>query len=169
MIVYLVRHAQTRANLGGTEQTVTPEGLKQIERVAKALPAVETVYSSDQHRALITAESIAKVNKVPVIQNPDLQEIYACIVGGTTENPAPKRMKNDKRRAKKAFKFIKELKQKNVAIVCHGNIIRFFMAQVAGLPLQNMWSFDVRNCSITTLRVTGDVVDILNVNDTTHL
>ena len=169
MIIYLVRHAQTKANLGGTEQTVTPEGMKQIKCVAKALPAVEAVYSSDQHRALITAELLAKVNNLTLVQNPDLQEIYACIVGGTTKNADPKRMKGDKIHAIKAFKFIKGLKHSTVAIVCHGNIIRFFMAQAAGLPLQNMWRFDMRNCSITTLRVTGNVVDIRSVNDTTHL
>lgn len=169
MIVYLVRHAQTKTNLGGTEQMVTSEGLKQIECVANEIPPVDAVYSSDQHRAILTAESIAKVNKVTFIQNPDLKEIYACIVGGTTENPNPKRVKSDKRRANKAFKFIKELNKDNVAIVCHGNIIRFFMARAAYLSLKKMWRFDIQNCSITTLRVTGDLVDILSVNDTSHL
>ena len=167
MIIYLVRHAQTKANLGGTEQIVTPAGLKQIECVAKVIPQVEAVYSSNQHRALITAEFIAKINKVPVIQNPDLQEIYACVVGGSTENLNTTRMKSDKRRASKMFKFIKGLKHNTVAIVCHGNIIRFFMARAVGLPLQKMWRFDIQNCSITTLRIIDDVVDILSVNDTT--
>lgn len=169
MMIYLVRHAQTHANIGGNEQTITKEGLKQIKCIAKALPRVDAVYSSDQHRAVVTAEAIAKINRVSVKHKPDLQEIYARLIGGTTENPNPTRMKADSKRADRAFKFIKELKHNNVAVVCHGNIIRFFIARAAGLPLKKMWRFDMRNCSITTLRVTGNIVDIISVNDFSHL
>lgn len=168
MFIYLIRHAQTKVNVGGNEHTLTQEGLRQTKRIAHSFPKVDAIYSSNQHRALVTAQAIAEAQGLRVRQVPELQEIYACIVGGDTKNPRAERMKSDVRRADKALRLLKKLQHDKSAVVCHGNIIRFFIARIVGMPLERVWRFDVQNCSITALRV-GFEVDIICVNDVSHL
>lgn len=172
-VIYLIRHAQTEYNLNppnGDENIVTKDGLKQIKYLAKAAPKVDILYSSDKHRALLTAEAIAKVQKKKIMVKPEFQEIYGCLVGGVTKNPESKWLVEGPKRSDKAFKFIKKTKKDKIAIVCHGNFIKYILAKVANLPLDKMNSFIIQNCSITTLIIKDDgKMQILSVNNTRHL
>jgi len=181
-VIYLVRHAQhdqdnpTGSELGGG---LTPLGVKQAELVAKVLAEkpISSIHCSSLNRAEETARIIARELPSLVIQPTDL--LWECIPSMTSklhvEMPhyTAQQVAQDRQRAEVAFrKYFKIAKRvdKHDVIVCHGNIIRFFLTQILKAEQGSWVRFDICNCGITQVLVQpeGDMA-IMCHNDWSHL
>ena len=98
--------------------------------------------SSELTRAKKTCEELINLTKdLTPIFTEELNEIYRVIVGGPEkEGTSEGREERDRNRAESFYRKIKELNEKgDVAIFCHGNIIRFFMAKIKEKDPKTMW------------------------------
>jgi broad specificity phosphatase PhoE len=82
LVVYLVRHAESRSNgqnriQGHSDSGLTPRGIRQSERVAQRLKStkIQKIYTSDLGRALKTSKTIAKALGQEVHKHSQLREI----------------------------------------------------------------------------------------------
>ncbi len=181
-VLYLVRHAQhdldnpTGSELGGG---LTPMGIRQAELTAKALAQkpVSSVHCSSLNRAEETARIIAREFPHLVIQPTDLlwESIPSMTAKLQVEMPhyTAQQVAQDRQRAEVAFrKYFKIAKRvdKHDVIVCHGNIIRYFMTLILKAELDSWMRMDICNCGITQVIVQpeGDMA-IMCHNDWSHL
>ncbi|MEO7298855.1 MAG: histidine phosphatase family protein [Verrucomicrobiota bacterium] len=56
--------------------------------------------------------------------------------------------------------------EKNVAIVCHGGVIRMILSILLKLPLPKMASFEIEYASVTQIHFTPDKIDVQLLNFT---
>lgn len=141
MRIFLIRHGE--AIKIGKDSVLTEVGLKQAKNVARILSSipVSLIFTSDSTRARQTFEEYNKVNPSAKVETTsDLAEIYRVIVGGPEKEGTPKdREKKDRERADKFFKDLQNLKEENVAIFSHGNIIRYFISKSLGVDSKSLW------------------------------
>lgn len=181
-VIYLVRHAQhdaenpTGSELGGA---LTPMGVKQAELTAKMLAQrpISSIHCSSLNRAEETARIIARETPGMGIQSTDL--LWEAIPSMTPklrrEMPGytGQQVAQDRQRAEVAFrKYFKVAKRgdKHDVIVCHGNIIRYFVTMVLKAEHDSWMRMDICNCGVTQVLVQpeGDMA-ILCHNDWSHL
>jgi broad specificity phosphatase PhoE len=89
--LFLVRHGQSNGNaegrFGGHSPTPrSPLGIRQAELTAKVLAKekIHAIYSSDLHRAVQTAEPLAKILDLPIITTPAFRERKVGVLEGKT-------------------------------------------------------------------------------------
>ena len=181
-VIYLVRHAHhdvdnpTGSELGGS---LTQMGLKQAELTAKALAQrpISSIHCSSLNRAEETARIISREVQGLMIQSTDL--LWEAIPSMTPklqiEMPhyTGQQVLQDRQRAEVAFrKYFKVAKRgdKHDVIVCHGNLIRFFVTLVLKAELESWMRMDICNCGVTQVMVQaeGDMA-VLCHNDWSHL
>jgi serine/threonine-protein phosphatase PGAM5 len=181
-VIYLVRHGQhdmenpSGSELGGG---LTATGIKQSELAAKMLTKkpITAIHCSSLNRAEETARIIAKEFPGVTIQPTDL--LWECIPTITPKlqvempNYSSSQVAQDKQRAEVAFrKYFKVAKRndRHDVIVCHGNIIRYFVALILKAEPDSWVRMDLCNCGITQVLVQpeGDMA-ILCHNDWSHL
>lgn len=92
IILYIIRHGQSKDNLnkiiqGQTDSPLTELGKEQAECAAKRLSFTEFsgIYSSDLERALETAEIIASYQKCKVTPSKLIRESYMGLAQGLTQ------------------------------------------------------------------------------------
>ncbi len=181
-VIYLVRHAHhdvdnpTGSELGGS---LTQMGLKQAELMAKALAQrpISSIHCSSLNRAEETARIISREVQGLMIQSTDL--LWEAIPSMTPklqiEMPhyTGQQVLQDRQRAEVAFrKYFKVAKRgdKHDVIVCHGNLIRYFVSLVLKAELESWMRMDICNCGVTQVMVQaeGDMA-VLCHNDWSHL
>ncbi len=181
-VLYLVRHGQhdqdnpTGSELGGA---LTPTGVKQAELLAKMLAKkpITSIHSSSLNRADETARIIAKEVPGVTVQQTDL--LWECIPTLTPKlqlelpNYTASQAAQDKQRAEVAFrKYFKIAKRndRHDVIVCHGNLIRYFITLVLKAEPASWVRMDMCNCAVTQVLVQpeGDMA-LLCHNDWGHL
>ncbi|HNY87987.1 MAG TPA: histidine phosphatase family protein [Candidatus Hydrogenedentes bacterium] len=181
-VIYLVRHAHhdvdnpTGSELGGS---LTQMGLKQAELTAKALAQrpISSIHCSSLNRAEETARIISREVQGLMIQSTDL--LWEAIPSMTPklqiEMPhyTGQQVLQDRQRAEVAFrKYFKVAKRgdKHDVIVCHGNLIRYFVSLVLKAELESWMRMDICNCGVTQVMVQaeGDMA-VLCHNDWSHL
>ncbi|MBR9679005.1 MAG: histidine phosphatase family protein [Nanoarchaeota archaeon] len=168
MEILLIRHGETHANIKKTgEPILTSKGKNQIKHLAKKLEKtkIEILYSSDLKRTLLTAKTIQKRNLTQLIILKELREIYRKIVGGPEKQVSENRFERDLARAEKVWKKMNKKEKERIAIICHGNIIRYFLMKNQNKELTKGWSVKIDPASITTIK-NGKVEKI---NDISHL
>ena len=181
-VIYLVRHAHhdvdnpTGSELGGS---LTQMGLKQAELTAKALAQrpISSIHCSSLNRAEETARIVSREVPGLMIQSTDL--LWEAIPSMTPklqiEMPhyTGQQVLQDRQRAEVAFrKYFKVAKRgdKHDVIVCHGNLIRYFVSLVLKAELESWMRMDICNCGVTQVMVQaeGDMA-VLCHNDWSHL
>ena len=181
-VLYLVRHGQhdqdnpTGSELGGS---LTPTGVKQAELVGKMLAKrpITSIHSSSLNRADETARIIAKDIPGVTVQQTDL--LWECIPTLTPKlqlelpNYTAAQAAQDKQRAEVAFrKYFKVAKRndRHDVIVCHGNLIRYFITLVLKAEPASWVRMDMCNCAVSQVLVQpeGDMA-LLCHNDWGHL
>jgi len=100
--LYLIRHGQSAGNaegrFGGHSPTPLSElGFKQAEITAKALSKekIQAIYSSDLLRAVQTAEPLAKLLDLPIIQLPSFRERHVGVLEGLTFDESKEKYPKD--------------------------------------------------------------------------
>lgn len=168
--VIIVRHGQSIANLNdkhqgaGDEWSDTPlskEGLEQARLVAKRLENedVSKIYSSTLKRASMTAQEIAKLHNVQVIEDPRIIDSF----GGSELQEIIERCKD----------FLKDTPpEENIIIVAHGETNLILMSLLLKMNHEETLDFithaSQRNSCVNILENNGDCFIIKLLNDVSH-
>lgn len=184
--IYLVRHGQYDSYpengdaLGGG---LTPLGHEQAEITAAAMAAipVNAIYCSTLRRAAQTAAIIAgSFSGLEVQASRELWEIVPSIPPREADyfalhfpNLTPTTIARDRYLADQAFDRLfcpaLDYDEHNI-IVCHGNIIRYFVCRVLNVGVETWANMETNNCGITRCIIESDGrMMLVALNDTGHL
>lgn len=165
----LVRHGQYDVENGGA---LTAVGREQARLTARFLEATEpdVIWSSNLVRAKETADILAARLGRRVRRSTLLREgMYSHVKG--YEVPASER-REDKERADRAYRAIFRVSRsdRTEIVVCHGNLIRYFVCRSLHVPIGKWLRMTTNHCGITRIliRDTG-AVRVVSYNETAHL
>lgn len=186
----LVRHGhyEREGNLGDTVWGLSALGRRQAarcgRRLVRQIPTYEGkfegIYVSPWPRALQTAEIIAhelEIDKVRI--KPYLHEIPPLVPAdenGMSIHPGLPVSPPEDRKAAVAqiervrARFLKSSRtDTSYLIVCHGNLIRYLVANTLGLPLESWMRMEICHASITEIRIfPNNISALVSYNDTGH-
>ena len=181
---------------GYTDVPLNPLGLRQAALVADRLRAsvpLEAIVSSPLSRALTTARMIGDRYGLEPTIVPGLMEMNFGSLEGVSvarfaaEHPelASRMLDLDdfdlgwpEGETRRAFHervlttfeaILGEYASHTIAVVAHGGVIASFVAQIRDAPPNDLFSYDVMNCSVTHLNVTPDDTAVHLFNDVVHL
>jgi serine/threonine-protein phosphatase PGAM5 len=184
--IYLVRHGQYESYpeksdpLGGGLTDLGREQA-QVTGVALSVLPVNAIYCSTLRRAAETAGIIAReFPSLEVQPSRELWEIVPCIPPREAEyfslhfpNLTPATIARDRYVADQAFDriFCPALENDETDIViCHGNIIRYFVCRVLNVAVETWANMETNNCGITRCVIESDGrMMLVSLNDTGHL
>ena len=195
----LVRHGETELKSserlwGRTDVKLDTLGLKQAERLRDRLAEekIDTIYSSNLKRALVTAEIIASKHQLAVITCAELREFnYGKIEGLTHEQIKqlyPEFYKSLMERSpnirfpggesvyqlnNRVNQFLGRLKkhtpEQTILIVAHFGLLRVLLCRLLGIGIKRRWQIhlDLASLSILETNQQGAILSLLN--DVSHL
>lgn len=199
--IYLIRHAQCDGNLyrqydGWYNTPLTPFGRRQAAALAKRFEPVhlDAVYSSDQHRAMETAQAIADTRSMEVRPHRGLREtnlgIWDHMDWGDIRELWPgqtevyshqmhiwKALGAEKLSAvgQRMVDALWEIARSNdggtVAVVSHGDVIQMAVGLLRGLALEQLGQTKnySTNTAVAKLEFDGDKVNFVYEYDFSHL
>ncbi len=190
--IYLIRHGQYNVkpwqSLGSsfsleqllltTDGPLTDTGVSQSMAVGARLAHLDlaAIHCSSLKRTVETAEHIGKVfPNVPIVKSDMLWECIPVQHATPTEDVAllgTDDIEQSRIRSDQAYdKYIQAEDKADTTelVICHGNIIKYFVTRILSLPLIAWTWIDVVNCGITKVGVNEDGVRLLSFNDTGHL
>lgn len=175
--IILVRHGQYKKE---PKEVLTLLGRKQAKLTGKRLKEIsfQAFHHSTMPRARETAEIMSQTigYKKPLFGSDLLHECVPSFpkelrkkYGFTDE----KRLRIDKRRADRAFKELFTFSNKNRVelVVCHGNIIRYFICKALGVHSEAWTRFDIKQCGISEIELDSEykTIKIISHNDVGHI
>ena len=193
-IVLLIRHGENdyvkKARLAGRKPGVhlNEKGRAQAENLAKALAKtkIKAVYSSPLERTMETAQPLAEVHSLEVIEREGLLEVdYGKWQDKTLKqlarqklwklvqnHPSQARFPEGESFADAQHRIISEIevlcdmhKPRDVfACVCHSDMIKLAVAYYLGTPLDLFQRIIVQPGSISTLHIAKGGIRLINVN-----
>ncbi len=197
--IYLVRHGQSTWNAAGRIQgkqdpPLSALGRRQAEAVAHTLrnETLDAIYSSQQRRARLTANTIAERHNVSITTVEGLAEIDHGDWEGLTERevqqhfaaafqmwltrpsqtqmPGGEHCLSLQQRVLQAWQEIVAREDGNhVAVVSHDIPIKVIIAGVLGLDLDQIGHFVVGNAGISIVQGTTGRLRLTRLNDQCHL
>ena len=173
-ILYLIRHGHyetsSQNDNGGIYGSLTEKGKQQAGYIAEYLLKlpIDKIYASSLARAKETAQIIAeKMGKeleitdllqetVPSIP-PQMNQV-AMVMMNVKLTMTKSSVNEQLHRSEKAFKtyFKAPEKGKNSStelLVCHGNIIRYFLCKVLNIDINNWIKFDINHGGISKVAI----------------
>lgn len=177
-ILYLIRHAETGFNRHGrvqgrTESTLSRLGTEQAKRIGARLDYVDFVaaYSSPAKRTMQTAR-LALDGALEIKAREGLREInlgrwegekatalrrrYPRQVQLWFHQPSAVRIPGAETVAQFRRRVVREMNairaahpSGEIAVVTHGGVICAYLTAVLGMKLDDLWSFKIRNGSVT--------------------
>lgn len=201
--LYLVRHGQSAGNaegrFGGHGPTPLSElGVQQAEKTAKVLAkeGINVIYSSDLHRAVQTAEPLAKLLDLPIHKSDAFRERHVGVLEGLTFDESKQAYPKDyyalvnrkvhhvitggesyrhllRRINAKLNEILRAHPSEKIAIFSHTGAICFLTLHLLGAinrdTKQTPWIV-TSNCGINRFELRGfRNVRLLALNDTRHL
>jgi probable phosphoglycerate mutase len=201
--LYLVRHGQSDGNaegrFGGHGPTpLSRLGLRQAEKTARVLAkeGINAIYSSDLHRAVQTAEPLAKLLGISVVQTPAFRERHVGVLEGLTFDESKAEFPKDyyalvsrnihhvitkgesyrhllRRTTTELREVLRRHTGEKIAIYSHTGAICFLTLHLMGAihrdTKQTPWIV-TSNCGINRFEIRGPRnVRVLALNDTRHL
>jgi broad specificity phosphatase PhoE len=185
--LYLARHGQQAApgrvvdNLGNG---LTRRGQQQARHLARRLSAALSdvrgvvIHHSTMRRAAETAAFVAaQLSEAPLRPTRVLWEIPAVSVPADFAHWftrfTPEQIARGQAQAERAYRqFCRPARgrDRHAVIVCHGNLIRYFVTRVLNLPGDAWINLETDNAGLTELIVDADGrVRLLSFNDVGHL
>jgi broad specificity phosphatase PhoE len=196
--VLFVRHAEpdydaVYADESPLDPPLTAKGREQAMLLAAQLERspVDGVYSSTMRRAAETAAYIASVQGLPVARLDDLREIDynpdalehmddggPSLAGDLARRfvatprwdslPGFEPSRTFRRRVIESIEsIISRYPGERVIIVCHGGVINAYLSMLLGI--QRDVFFMPAHASVSTLRSSGDLYAVVQLNDVAHL
>lgn len=176
-ILYLIRHGQEDHHHqpdDDLEGRLTAVGKKQAVLTAQRLRElpISIIHYSTMRRAAETAHIISLyLPDVPVRPTKLLWECTPPIEPAARRKLFPQvtddELQHSRLQLERAFhKFFKPARgvERHEVLVCHGNLIRYFMCRAMGAPFERWHHIDMRNCAITEIvvepepRIRGDIM-----------
>ncbi len=196
--MYLARHAESVANTQGMYQGQTYDtglsklGLQQAQSLGRRFHGLhlDQVVTSPLWRTRLTAAVVARGKNIPLVVDSRISETNHGAWEGlrktsvaarwprlyrqwlrlpsTVHFPGGEAFRETRARVLEWWKCALRYPGTQL-VVTHDNILRIIVAQVLGLPLDNIWQFHVYPTAITTVAVTGGKPTIRTLNDTRHV
>ena len=170
--IYLIRHGETVDNArqimqGQTQGKLNDHGIQQAETVSKRLAEepIDAVVASDLHRAVETAEIIARPHHLPVVTTPLLRERdWGAFTGRFIPDLKglvwPDDVESEETMMMRAVDFLEYITatypDQRVVAVGHGIINKAILAVYAHCPLrevQRVMNAEVRMLSTSAVTV----------------
>jgi serine/threonine-protein phosphatase PGAM5 len=175
--LYLIRHGQydpatTTDHRGGG---LTELGVLQARYTAERLRWLEVrcIHHSSLRRASQTARIIAhSFPEVPLRASRLLWETIPAIPPGYEAYFSDKVPEGGEQQAEEAFRhYFKPARESRLElVVAHGNLIRYFICRVLGLPAEAWVRMEMHHCGISQVVILPDGTPYLIAhNDTGHL
>ncbi|KAJ1629356.1 histidine phosphatase superfamily, partial [Pavlovales sp. CCMP2436] len=149
--------------LGHEQAALVAERLQRMREEVPAMLASDlSLFHSDMPRAVQTTEPIKKLfSDVPVQCLPDLAEGRPCVPqpSRTARKWSAEQVADDGERIERAFRTLvrraSESAEKDevVVVVCHANVIRYFVCRALQLPPEAWLRMSLPHGSLTTLCV----------------
>lgn len=199
-IIYLVRHTQTVGNVekrltGRTDFELTPDGRVFVDKLTERLKEVrfESAYSSASNRTLKTILPLAKLNKLDVIEEDNLDEMSFGIYDGWTWEEVNKvdpkidqlhKEKNEimgipqqETSSEVALRMYEEIEKiaknnlgKTILICSHGVAIEAFIRKVRNQNfLEDVERNSQKNTSVNIIEYENGKFTVKLLNDISHL
>ncbi|MEJ7847774.1 MAG: histidine phosphatase family protein [Pyrinomonadaceae bacterium] len=201
--LYLIRHGQSAGNaegrFGGHGPTPLSElGMRQAEVTGEMLAKerISAIYSSDLHRAVQTAEPLAKLLDIPISKTEAFRERHVGVLEGLTFDESKQTFPKDyyalvnrnihhvitqgesyrnllKRSTGELWDILRNHQGGKVAVFSHTGAICFLTLHLMGAihrtTKQTPWIV-TSNCGVNRFEVRGrNNVRVLALNDTRHL
>jgi len=196
-VLYLIRHAETGYNRDGrvqghTDSTLSRLGIEQARRIEKRLDYVkfEAAYASPSKRTMHTAR-LALPN-VTIEPREGLREIRLGAWEGQKAEDLRKRYPREVERwfhspmavripgaetvgqfRRRVVREMNRIRKENpggeIAVVTHAGVICAYLTSVLGMSLDDLWSFKIRNASVTRVLFPQGKARIDLLGDIHHL
>jgi serine/threonine-protein phosphatase PGAM5 len=191
--LYLVRHGQhQRLELDASDEGLTreqaackrdngltPLGIEQAHLTAQHFRShpISAIYASSLPRTTQTADIIASAfPQISPRKSRGLWECIPCVPPAFAQDlkDVPSEVfERDKKHAENAFeRYFKRARgrDKHEIIVCHGNLLRYFVCRVLQVEPEAWAKMDICNCGISEILVKPDGrVFLVSHNDVGHL
>ena len=190
--IYLIRHAHPNYNLkkklGDRLMPLSPVGVKQTKELAKALTRlkIDSVYASSFARSQQTAAYFSNRHHLDIRLDERLDEIdwkawHRVKYFRTSEERRKQSLTSYRLLDKQLDKMQTQTRRvlsdifennrgKNVAVFCHGNIIKAFLTGILDADVLGFLSLEIYQASISRLVIDHDAyVKIAGINDINHL
>ncbi len=164
--IYLIRHGDYSPqddSIPDSINVLTPLGIAQARLVSTRLKSMNidfnSLISSTMTRAKQTADVILKDFPELISEQSDL--IRECtpptwredVMAETKSSEVEECVKNIEEAFQKIFIPSPDDKDRNDIIVCHGNVIRYFVTKVLKVDTMSWLQMSISNCSLTIIRV----------------
>lgn len=167
--IYLIRHGeydQDDERDAFTGRELTPLGIAQARLLASRLKSIPVEFSS------LTSSTMTRARQTAMILNQDFPEldliqdslISECtpptlredIMADETASELNKCKENIEKAFEKYFVTSPDEKDRHDIIVCHGNVIRYFVTKVLNVDTMSWLQMSITNCSLTMVRINPD-------------
>lgn len=175
--IYLLRHGQYTKN---PHEVLTTLGRKQAALAGKRLKEIKfnKMHFSTMPRARETAEIVKKTMAYSKkMHGSDF--LHECVPGfpkklrkkyGHTDQ---KKLAAHRRRADRAYRdiFTFAKSRRTELVVCHGNIIRYFVCKALGIDTELWCRLDIKQCGVTVIQLNSKTraASIIAHNDIGHI
>lgn len=167
--IYLIRHGeydQTDTSDSDVGKKLTPLGIAQARLLSARLKVMPVEFT------LLTSSTMTRARETGMVINEDfpklkLQQstlIRECtpptwrkdVVADETESDLNMCVKNIEQAFKEYFIPSPDARDRNDIIVCHGNVIRYFVTKVLKVDNLSWLQMSIGNCSLTIIRIFPD-------------
>ncbi len=199
MIVYLVRHGETKWNKerrfqGVTDVPLSEYGLWQASRLAQRFKDtnLSAIYASDLSRAYDTARIIAEPHGLEVRVMPEFREmnfgewegLSASEISercgslykrwlkdpGAVATPGGESLQSVLTRALQGLQCLAGLhKDQEILVVTHGAVLMALGCHINGEPFASFWRYYQANAAVCSLTMINGELVLATVNDLSHL
>lgn len=167
--IYLIRHgdyAPQDYNIPDSLNVLTPIGIAQARLVSTRLKSMNvnfnSIISSTMTRAMQTSQVINNDFPEVLFEKSDL--IRECtpptwredVMAETNADKVEECVNNLEEAFQKYFIPSPDDKDRNEVIVCHGNVIRYFVTKVLKVDAMSWLQMSISNCSLTIIRILPD-------------
>ena len=164
--IYLIRHGDYSPqddSIPDSVNVLTPLGIAQARLVSTRLKSMNiefnSLISSTMTRAKQTSQIIKNDFPEIVFEQSDL--IRECtpptwredVMAETKSSEVAECVNNLEQAFQKYFTPSPDEKDRNDIIVCHGNLIRYFVTKVLKVDTKSWLQMSISNCSLTIIRV----------------
>jgi serine/threonine-protein phosphatase PGAM5 len=181
--IYLIRHGEYAPqddNIPDSENTLTPLGIAQARLVSARLKGMPVHFTS------LTSSTMTRARQTAMVINEDFPElelkqnelICECtppswrkdVMAGVDTVHRKKCVENLEKAFKGYFIPSPDINDRNDIIVCHGNVIRYFVAKVLMVDTMSWLQMSVGNCSLTIIRIKPDgSMKLVSFSDVGHI
>jgi len=181
--IYLIRHGdyyQTDEQDEFIGNELTPLGIAQARLLAARLKAMPVEFSSLTSSTMTRARQTAMIlnQEFPKLQLKQDELICECtppswrtdVMAGVDTTEKEKCVENLEKAFKDFFVPSPDENDRNDIVVCHGNVIRYFVTKVLKVDSMSWLQMSITNCSLTIIRIMPDgIMKLYTFSDYGHI